>query len=541
VNSLIGLALSNLAVAGVLALVAGAVGRCFRRPALTHALWVLVLLKLVTPPLVPVPIPVPLPAHAEQAAALPGAVFPREVFLPNGLPPLVEVPERVVEAAPAAEIELKPNPAEPQAAEQPAAVPPAEPASLPVAAAPLPATREFDWAAIVGGAWVFGSALCLILAARRIGQFQRLLRYARAASPEVQGETHVLAERLGVRRPEVWLVPGVLSPMMWVMGRCRRLLLPEHLLPRLTSEQRAALLAHELAHLRRGDPWVRHLELFVLALYWWCPLVWWARSELREAEEECCDAWVIWALPGSARAYALALVETVDFMADARPALPALASGFGHVHFLRRRLTMIMRGKTPRALTAWSALAVLGFGALLLPLLPTWAQAPRERERADNAGVQADEKNVIDALRKQFDSALKELQKMQAENERLAREIKRLERGMERRPLDGSKPAPAAKTPAPKRGRKLEPTIDPEKPSRPVYVDPFARPAAPSDLERRLAELERKLTLALAELQALRREVGQMMPPPVLQIPAPGQPGFQPPPFGYVIPLQKAP
>ena len=51
----------------------------------------------------------------------------------------------------------------------------------------------------------------------------------------------------------------------------------------------------------------------------------------RDAEEDCCDAWVVWALPASARAYALALVETVDFLADARPALPALASGFGHV------------------------------------------------------------------------------------------------------------------------------------------------------------------------------------------------------------------
>ena len=37
---------------------------------------------------------------------------------------------------------------------------------------------------------------------------------------------------------------------------------------------------------------------------------------------------------------------------------------------------MIMRGTTPRALTTWGALVVLGMGALLLPLLPTWAQQP---------------------------------------------------------------------------------------------------------------------------------------------------------------------
>ena len=46
--------LSNAVVATVLALVAAVIGRVCRRPALVHSLWLLVLLKLVTPPLVPV-------------------------------------------------------------------------------------------------------------------------------------------------------------------------------------------------------------------------------------------------------------------------------------------------------------------------------------------------------------------------------------------------------------------------------------------------------------------------------------------------------
>src|SRR5205807_7205667 len=119
------------------------------------------------------------------------------------------------------------------------------------------------------------------------------------------------------------------------------------------------------------------LELVALGLYWWCPLVWRARRHLQEAEEECCDAWVVWLMPGAARGYALALVETVDFMANARIALPPAASGIGHVRLLQRRLTMIMRGTTPRSLTWGSGLAVLGLGALLLPLMPSWAQTPR--------------------------------------------------------------------------------------------------------------------------------------------------------------------
>jgi len=41
----------------------------------------------------------------------------------------------------------------------------------------------------------------------------------------------------------------------------------------------------------------RRLELAALGLYWWHPAAWWARRELREAEEQRCDAGVVAALP----------------------------------------------------------------------------------------------------------------------------------------------------------------------------------------------------------------------------------------------------
>jgi len=64
--------------------------------------------------------------------------------------------------------------------------------------------------------------------------------------------------------------------------------------------------------------------------------------------------------------------------------LPAAASGIGHIYHLRRRLTMIVRGNTPRSLSALGWLVVLAVGLFLLPLAAQ-AQAPdkksEERER----------------------------------------------------------------------------------------------------------------------------------------------------------------
>src|SRR4051794_22887480 len=58
-DTLLHLGVSNALLAGLLALVAALVARFARRPALAHGLWLLVLLKLLTPPLLPVPIPLP--------------------------------------------------------------------------------------------------------------------------------------------------------------------------------------------------------------------------------------------------------------------------------------------------------------------------------------------------------------------------------------------------------------------------------------------------------------------------------------------------
>jgi hypothetical protein len=173
--------------------------------------------------------------------------------------------------------------------------------------------------------------------------------------------------------------------MLCALVGAPRLYIPAALWDHLTEEQRDTLLVHELAHLRRRDHWVRRLEFAVTFLYWWHPVLWWARREIQEAEEQCCDAWVVSLSAAAIPAYAEALVATVTFLSQARSA-PALgASGMAHAHLLRRRLTMIIRGTTPKGLSAAGIVAVVMFGAVVLPLLPTWAQNTVSQPQVENA------------------------------------------------------------------------------------------------------------------------------------------------------------
>lgn len=351
-ETLLNIAVSNAVGAALLAVIAAIVSRFCRRPVVRHALWLLVLLKLITPPL---PISVVWP-QTEQAEL-----------------PSVESPAPDVDMSPLLEpIEADVSLPEAEETATPTANPPASPMTFADIGIPL-----------VFALWLAGSLVWWTLAAVRLRKFQRWLRQARPASADVQEQARRLAVLLGVRRcPPVAFVSAPLSPLLWALGFSPRLLLPSDLWPRLGAEQQDTLLAHELAHLRRGDHWIRHLELLVLGLYWWYPVVWWARRRLQEAEEECCDALVLAVVPDAASAYAAALVETVAFLSQARAAVLVGASGAGQVPLLKRRLTMILTETSARKPSRLAFWIVLGLGALLLPLAPRAVRTEAPKEHA---------------------------------------------------------------------------------------------------------------------------------------------------------------
>jgi len=390
VNTLSSFVVGNALMATLMALAVAVLARLCKRPALAHGLWILVLIKLITPSFWPVPLQRFLTSEAPQAHsetdmsreqsglevnAVPVLEEPGNIRLPQ---PFNDVAEPVASAGPELPMQADAQPA-------PVRMPPVAETSN-----PEPTPRPIPWTALGLGVWLGGSLCWLVLASTRLLRFRRFLSSGQAAPADLQLRVRHLAGRLGLKRPpQVLVLPAAVSPMLWALGGIPRLLLPAALLDQLSYEQWDTLLVHELAHLRRRDHWVRWLEFLVLALNWWHPVAWWARRELREAEEQCCDAWVVWALPALAEAYALALVETVTFLSRSRSALPLGASGIGQVQFLKRRLIMIMRGTTPKALSGLGLLALLGLGALLLPLLPTWAQSDEPPPAADEAPAAA--------------------------------------------------------------------------------------------------------------------------------------------------------
>ncbi|HLJ10673.1 MAG TPA: M56 family metallopeptidase, partial [Planctomycetaceae bacterium] len=134
------------------------------------------------------------------------------------------------------------------------------------------------------GVALFSSRLCLVWT-----RIRNIARSHRPAAADWQAALVRIAHRLGVARP-VMLVESALVDAPTVIGWLRPIvLLPASALMGLAPAQVEALLAHELAHIRRHDYLVNLLQCGVEALLFYHPAVWWVSARMRAMREHCCD------------------------------------------------------------------------------------------------------------------------------------------------------------------------------------------------------------------------------------------------------------
>jgi beta-lactamase regulating signal transducer with metallopeptidase domain len=151
------------------------------------------------------------------------------------------------------------------------------------------------------------------------------------------------------------------------------MLLPAELINRLNHSQRLALLVHELAHIKRGDPWVRILELLVSVAYWWLPAVGACGRRLRACEERCSDATVVALLPDARQDYARLLLDVVDFTSPLPlRSLPGATAMSALAHELEHRLRAILESKKSSRYPLPSAAVAIGLACAILPCHLGW-------------------------------------------------------------------------------------------------------------------------------------------------------------------------
>ncbi|HKI17152.1 MAG TPA: M56 family metallopeptidase, partial [Isosphaeraceae bacterium] len=158
--------------------------------------------------------------------------------------------------------------------------------------------------------------------------------------------------RVGLKRTPVLLVtPESQSPC--IVGTWNpRIVLPESVVTESSTGRVCHVLAHEVAHLVRGDPWTNWLLLAARILHWFNPVAWWTVREMQAEREAACDELAFAALGKTDRsAYAATIVELAASLAPSAIA-PGLIGLFSSTCRLKARVERLLRAPSVTTLRA---------------------------------------------------------------------------------------------------------------------------------------------------------------------------------------------
>lgn len=188
-----------------------------------------------------------------------------------------------------------------------------------IAAPAASALRLEEW---ILPAWGAGVALFALRLMWCWGHTSALRRTGAPAEDAFVAMVSRAAERIGVKR-RVRVLMSSLAEVPSVVGWIRPvLLLPVSVATGISAEQLEALIAHELAHVRRHDYLVNLAQAVMETVLFYHPVVWWVSSRIRYERELCCDDAAVAAL-GDRATYARALAR----LEEVRLVRPSLAMG----------------------------------------------------------------------------------------------------------------------------------------------------------------------------------------------------------------------
>jgi uncharacterized protein (TIGR03435 family) len=240
---------------------------------------------------------------------------------------------------------------------------------------------------VLVGLWLCGFVTVVLLWGVR---WRRISAAIRRSMPLREGREIELLKRLQpalqINPPvEVVLSETTLEPGIFGVRR-PVLLWPAGISNRLPSEHLEAILAHELWHVRRRDNLAAALHMFVEALFWFHPLVWWVGARLVDERERACDEQVL-EFGSQREVYAESILKVCEFCLSSP--LPCVSGVTGSD--LKKRMVHIMSNRVVRKLdfSRKLLLSSAAFLALAAPIIFGLLHATPTRAQSSNQETSA--------------------------------------------------------------------------------------------------------------------------------------------------------
>jgi beta-lactamase regulating signal transducer with metallopeptidase domain len=222
---------------------------------------------------------------------------------------------------------------------------------------------ELPW---VDDIWMVGVVL---LALRAMGGWLQLemlrKRARRMVPPDIQRQFQQMCERMRMgRQMSLRISDEVISPLAMGIWRAT-VILPISSVLRMPPSELEAVLAHELAHIRRWDYLCNLLQTAVESVLFFHPAVWWVSRTVRERREVCCDEIAV-GICADPVVYAQALLR----LEEEKTKRMELAMAFrGSNGLLLKRVTQVLEGENTMESKMTGGMRIAVAGVLVVGLL----------------------------------------------------------------------------------------------------------------------------------------------------------------------------
>jgi|GEM_PF-3240661 len=213
--------------------------------------------------------------------------------------------------------------------------------------------------------WLLGQ--CFVSSRLLVSGFYvfHLKRTSIPVSPELRRIAERLSKRMGVRCPVVASAEHLCGAI--AAGFFRQIIvIPTCWLTEMTPDMLSAVIAHEMAHLRRHDLWINLVQRIVESVLFFHPAVWWLSKRIRQDREICCDLLAIKAT--NQRKHYAETLEHVARLESFRSELLVTQMGEDRMSLLRRVRFVLGQQPETSSLGWWPA----GVLAIVIPCGVVW-------------------------------------------------------------------------------------------------------------------------------------------------------------------------
>ncbi len=221
--------------------------------------------------------------------------------------------------------------------------------------------------------WLLGIGVSAFLFLRKIGYYHRLIRQSTpVTAPELLAIITHWRSHFSIKK-RVLLVTDRSCPAPFTMGVLRPVIfIPQELISSQKQARVSAIVAHEMAHIKRFDQlWIRCQNLLQI-IYFFHPAVWIASRYMNQSREQICDRLVLSSGSVSPRDYGRSMLDVLKMTSMEANTYPVFA-GFSNnnlSHFTTRLKTLKKESIMKKQRICLPILLTILLGLLILPLAP---------------------------------------------------------------------------------------------------------------------------------------------------------------------------